>query len=62
MTYETDPPAKQAYTLLCSTVPALIRSVERSPTSVAARLNQLLLDKVNEWIAVYRSEHGIPEQ
>jgi len=44
----------EAYTLLCSAEPALIRAVRDAPNPDALRLNQLLLDKVREWIGVYR--------
>jgi hypothetical protein len=45
---------RQAYTLLCSAEPALIRGVNQAPNSTSLHYQQLLLDQVREWILTER--------
>jgi hypothetical protein len=45
---------REAYTLLCSAEPALIRGVAQAPNPTSRHYQQLLLDKVKQWIQEYR--------
>jgi len=53
-----DPMLREAYTLLCSAEPALIRAVRDAPNPTALRLQGVLLSAVREWIAIYRQQNG----
>jgi hypothetical protein len=47
-----------AYTLLCSSEPALIRGVAQAPNPTSLYYQRILLEKVKEWIASHRLGSG----
>lgn len=51
---EPEPALREAYTLLASAEPALIRSVDRAPNPTALHYQRLLLDRTQRWLTEYR--------
>jgi hypothetical protein len=50
---EPPPVLREAYTLLASAEPALIRAVDRAPNPTALHYQRLLLGRVQRWLALY---------
>ena len=54
---EPSPVLREAYTLLASAEPALIRGVNQAPNPTSLHYQRLLLGRVREWIAHYQRRY-----